>query len=280
MILSAVAFSQNGGLVNENSVIRIDYITYDVSTGKFEFEVTNKQSCQVNAQYMILHTNGLVNFQIAGNGTYTIYVPGVITEDEHVKVRATSFCPQVSPDQGWVETDSQGGTLLPIKLVSFSVVKAGNGKGVVTWVTAEESNVDRFEVEKSSDGRNFTTALLHFPNNAPSRYSVNLALTTGTQYFRLKTIDLDGKFEYSPTVSVKEKLTGALIKAYSSNPNTLTVELGTPEKRVFSIYSASGVLVSTKPSTSSYRENLDISGLPGGIYIVRTSLGESAKFIK
>src|SRR5687767_6586803 len=44
---------------------------------------------------------------------------------------------------------------LPVKLLSFSAIK---GPGVVhlEWKTAEESNMDHYEVERSADGRNFT----------------------------------------------------------------------------------------------------------------------------
>lgn len=81
-----------------------------------------------------------------------------------------------------------------------------DGKAFVEWRTASEINNSGFEVERSSDGVNFekigwvegngTTNVEHyylFTDEAPNH---------GWNYYRLKQIDHDGKFEYSRFIPV------------------------------------------------------------------------------
>ena len=52
--------------------------------------------------------------------------------------------------------DLNGNFVLPVALISFTAEK--NGQTVLLkWKTAQEQNSDRFEIERSADGRNFNT---------------------------------------------------------------------------------------------------------------------------
>jgi len=164
LISSYFGFSQNGGLVNENSVIRIDYVGYNSQTGNFQFAIVNKQNCQVNAQYFILHTNQLVEIVIPANGTYILFVPGIPSEDEHVKARATSFCVNSIPDSGWVENDNQVGTVLPIKFKSFQGKRLDSKTIEITFEVEEDSDLSHYIIKVSPDGVNFKNVMLLFPD--------------------------------------------------------------------------------------------------------------------
>ena len=155
-------FSQNGGIVSENSVIKINFLSYNQLTGNFSFIVTNKQPCQVNAQYRILRTNELVNITIPANGTYNINIPDLPTEDVRVRVRAMSFCPSSVPDQGWVEHDSQVSPVLPIIFEYIKVKKIDSRTVEVEFSASSTDGEDRFNIQVSTDARTFRTVAIVF----------------------------------------------------------------------------------------------------------------------
>jgi len=155
-------FSQNGGIVSENSVIKINFLSYNQLTGNFSFIVTNKQSCQVNAQYRTLRDNELVNITIPANGTYNINIPDLPTQDVSVRVRAMSFCPSSVPDQGWVEHDNQASPVLPIIFNYIKVKKVDSRTVEVEFSVSSTDGEDKFNIQVSRDSRTFKTVAVVF----------------------------------------------------------------------------------------------------------------------
>jgi uncharacterized protein (DUF1501 family) len=98
---------------------------------------------------------------------------------------------------------------LPVDLIRFAVVKDGSRTARLTWTTVNESNVSHFEYQRSTDVRRFetigrVTATGH--SHEQTQYEATDAdpglATLPTWYYRLKMIDRDGTFAYSPTRSV------------------------------------------------------------------------------
>jgi hypothetical protein len=82
--------------------------------------------------------------------------------------------------------------VLPVSLTSFTA-KNENNKVRVSWTTSSETNNDRFEVLKSTDGINFTK-IASVKAKGPSIYSVDDYYPfNGTNYYKLLQYDLDGK---------------------------------------------------------------------------------------
>lgn len=113
------------------------------------------------------------------------------------------------------------GYSLPVELISFQAVSL-DGETRLTWKTATEINSDFYAVEQSRNGSNWTE-LDMIP---AAGQSVNIreytythsGLNTGNQYYRLRIVDLDGSFEYSPTVVVKiDGKQDTQISAWKSN---------------------------------------------------------------
>ena len=92
---------------------------------------------------------------------------------------------------------------LPLDWLDFNAVQKEN-KTQLTWHTTHEVGTDYFEVQKSSDGRSFTSI---GKVQASSSVEVNaytfddLFLTKGQTYYRIVQYDKDGKFSYSKIVS-------------------------------------------------------------------------------
>ncbi len=106
---------------------------------------------------------------------------------------------------GATTTDGFLNSTVPVELASFSAQVAADGSELV-WVTFSESNNFGFEVQRRSAGDEFGK-IGFVPGNGTTvserRYSfTDKSVTVGTHAYRLKQIDLDGSFEFSPTVEV------------------------------------------------------------------------------
>jgi hypothetical protein len=175
-LLSTASFSQNNGINPENSVVRLDYIAF--LDGIHIFRLVNKQSCTVKMQYKIVHTNQIYDVTVPGNSSVAIEVPGTMDEDEHVLARATQFCPGVTSNQGWVEQDSQSGTVLPLKF-EYLRAKIVDKKTVWVYFKVHESSGEKsFNIQISTDGKNFKTVAVVLPDAiVPNKeYSVKIVL--------------------------------------------------------------------------------------------------------
>lgn len=241
--------------------------------------ITNKQSCTVSAQYQIYHSTTTVDISISANGTYTVMVAGSPGEYTAVKTKAVSFCPSNSPDRGWVEANN-GMTILPLKLLKFEATKI-DGKCVISWATAEESNIDRFEIEISYDGRNFSTAALVFPKNQPASYYVAISTLKGDAYFRLKTIENDGRITYSKVAFLKMQDSVKLKVYMSQDGSSLVVQSPYANLSSFRIYDAMGRIVFIYSNSLGKGTNIvTIKNIVNGVYIFSTDNNVSMKFIK
>lgn len=110
----------------------------------------------------------------------------------------------------------------PVTLSSF-VVSAELGKVNLAWVTATELNVASFGIERSIDGFNFNniaTVSASGTTTSTHSYSFSDAASklNGTFYYRLKTMDKDGKSTYSAIKQVVVKASKNLITNLYPNP--------------------------------------------------------------
>ncbi|OGX88481.1 hypothetical protein [Hymenobacter coccineus] len=93
-----------------------------------------------------------------------------------------------------------GCTPLPVQLISFAAEPAA-GAVALRWHTAQEVNAARYEVEHSADGQLFTT-LSQQPARGAGTYEATDKARPGPQYYRLRLVDADATFSYSPVVVV------------------------------------------------------------------------------
>ena len=104
------------------------------------------------------------------------------------------------------------GFLLPVELVAFEGL-VDDGDVVLQWETASETNNAGFEVQHLTRQNDWEVII--FIEGAGTTleaqtYTYRIAdLQPGQQTFRLKQIDFDGAFEYSPEVEVLIEVPGA-----------------------------------------------------------------------
>jgi len=104
---------------------------------------------------------------------------------------------------------SSSTNVLPIELVSFYGEKKDN-RNILSWTTASEINNAYFTIEKSYNGFDFEWVGTQ-DGSSPSTQIINYNLTDFNilktiNYYRLKQTDFDGKFEYSNTISIDNRI--------------------------------------------------------------------------
>lgn len=158
---------------------------------------------------------------------------------------------------------------LPVELISFDAQKTGDNI-LISWQTASEQNSDYFDIEHSADAINFKSlSRLNAQGNAStlSEYTyMDKAPTKGINYYRLKQMDIDGKYEYSHIVSAT--IERAQISFYP-NPAKDIINFDQSVKSVV-IYDMMGKEILRKTNIAS---KLDVSKLAKGIYLIDINSG-------
>jgi len=178
--------------------------------------------------------------------------------------------------------------LLPVILANINGVVTNNGATII-WTTAEETNTSQFIIQSSTDGRNFSNeGLVSAKGNSNSQqtYSYtdnNSLVNTGTIYYRLKVVDIDGQFTYSNVVAVtlSDKQTKAAISLYPNPANNqilVSVPVSIGKYFQYKIYSSNGSLIKSG-NMNSQTELLDIKDIPAGTYMIKVA-NENGNFVK
>jgi Secretion system C-terminal sorting domain len=171
--------------------------------------------------------------------------------------------------------------LLPVKLVSFDAL-LNQGKIDLKWATASEINVSHFAIEKSYDGKSFSdvATVFAFGNTTENKnysYADNIAKANNSIiYYRLRCIDIDGKFTYSEirVIRFSQQADNAGVLAYP-NPfmNELRVTLPHSwqnKEAKIELFNANGQLVKAKSIVlTSQTETINTNDLGRGFYVIR-----------
>ena len=175
---------------------------------------------------------------------------------------------------------------LPIEMISFEVKRNGV-ENQLTWVTSSEQNTSHFEIEKSIDSENWNkVATIKAAGNSVTekRYQLNdNEIIFGMNYYRIKSVDLDGKYSYSSV----EKVYLENINDITIYPNpvmtTLNIALKNAlENTLIEIYSLEGKKLMSENS-SNLNHRINVETLAKGTYMIRISNKEktyTSKFVR
>jgi len=173
-----------------------------------------------------------------------------------------------------------GSCTLPLHLISFKGVSSAGQHVQLNWQTVNEVNTSSFDVEHAPDGAHFTElgAVAAADNNSGvSDYSyTDTHPRIGENYYRLKMVDIDGKYTYSPIVAVT--LTGSRsgLSLYP-NPASGFVYVELPSSRVPALLSLVNIQGQTieriKVGLHATQMRVPLQGLASGIYTLVWSDG-------
>lgn len=156
-------------------------------------------------------------------------------------------------------------TVLPVSIVSFTAQKQGHTANL-RWETANMINVSHFEIERSANGVSFNK-IGRAEVTAHNDYEfTDKAPAAGLNYYRLKIVDLDGSFGYSPVRSLWFDASTDITLA--PNPAAdKTVLSGISNGTRVLLTDMNGRMVKTYMANSSSL-TIDLSSVAAGIYRV------------
>lgn len=166
--------------------------------------------------------------------------------------------------------------VLPVRIVNFTGTNNGD-KNTLQWKTGSEINNNRYEIERSFDGRQFDKIASVKSKNSSTGAAYTTgdniaALKTNNFYYRLRIVDNDGAYSYSQVVNIKlngrpERIT--VMGNITNGPVKIIVPaalLNAPLQA--DIISAGGNIIK-KLQLSAVTNNIDISQLAAGNYYIR-----------
>jgi hypothetical protein len=180
---------------------------------------------------------------------------------------------------------------LPVTLSKWQAQK-NNNTVICQWTTGQEINTANFTVERSTDGINFT-AIGTLPASGNSSTEKKYAYTDktpvhATNYYRLKTSDIDGRWKWSNIIAIKFDKGFTPLSIYP-NPvkDILFVETDNTVKEdaAVTITDAAGktVWLQNKVIEGHLAFSINVAALPKAIYtlsVQKKSGTSSVQFIK
>ena len=181
------------------------------------------------------------------------------------------------------------GGVVPVTWLYFNGKNEGTDN-ILNWATATEQNSNRFEIERSLTGNNFSKiGTVAAAGNSATARSYNYTdgkidrLNSNVFYYRLKQINNNNQFSYSNIVRLNYNKTVVEKTIVYPNPTSgqVTVSLGS-DKLIgtwLSVYDEAGKLVS-KIKIKAQNQVVDLSQFVNGIYLIKLQNKEALRIIK
>ncbi len=155
----------------------------------------------------------------------------------------------------------------PLDVTSYTVTKSANNV-ILNWTTANEVNVKGFNIERSNDGKMFTTIATPATKGAGTYSYIDNSPAVGINYYKLSSVDVDGTTVSKGLKTVKFSLNGA--DGFSMYPNPTSDVLNIIPTSVFAnlnIVDLAGKVVLSKVIVGS--SIVSLATLPKGVYLVQ-----------
>jgi hypothetical protein len=193
----------------------------------------------------------------------------------------TDFKIHSSTGGGTVQFDniSINAITLPISLKSFTATPLDRSAALLSFATALEQNNDYFSIERSADGLRFSEIgrVQGAGNSLQTReysYTDNTPLR-GINYYRLKQVDYDGKYTFSPVVSLNfdgtDRGNGVRLSPQPVKDQlSVTLEQAFQQDARWELYDLSGRLLQAGTlAAEAERFSIEAATLTNGAYVLR-----------
>lgn len=176
---------------------------------------------------------------------------------------------------------------LPVSLISFDATPVNQSVKVV-WATSNELNNDRYIVEKSYNGTEWSaigTVKGLGNSNSVAQYSfIDAQPQLGIQYYRLKQVDLNGEFAYSEIKPVAFNHNQHIQVSLFPNPANNQVNINLPSNEnmdaKLTVFNALGQVVLELSNLSATNFSFDCSNFETGIYNLELSFDGNVQHVK
>jgi hypothetical protein len=236
-------------------------------------------------------TNSLGSYWTFINATRAVKVP--FDKGYYAEFKVKDF------SEFWLNNGGfTGSHPLPVQLTSFTAVKTPNRKDVLaSWTTASEFNVDRFEIEIARGTDDFSQnrfvkigeVASHGNATTDQHYSFTDIENnkSGVRYYRLKSVDLDGRFSYSAIrpVVFSDDVKWQVYPNPSAGMFNLLYQLDAGQEMKVRVYDASGRTVYQVSNTGTgfmQKINIDLGArvFASGLYLIEAEGGDIKQSFK
>lgn len=265
----------------------------DIKTGNnVTYELLSPQQAENYGTLSIDPSTGVVTFV-----RNSVPVPDNLIEPVYYRLRdnTCAFGGKTSGGVLYIQFPSAGA--LPVTLTSFGVT-LNNRTAYVKWSTSEEFNNREFVVERSINGVSYSPVGSRAgtgTTNTSRNYTFDDDLSKVTSafvYYRLRQVDIDGRFTFSKVIAVKLSTNDA-VKISSVFPNpakdyiNIVLNAERNENITIRVFNTEGKQVRQYIKglqTGANTINLDnIEGLGTGMYFIKIDgrvTGFTGKFLK
>ncbi|MCR6720994.1 MAG: T9SS type A sorting domain-containing protein [Chitinophagaceae bacterium] len=190
--------------------------------------------------------------------------------------------------QGILQPYSPNETALPVTGLSFIATRKNQQLVELKWETKQEMNNKGFTIERKFQHQSKFDSLAFVKSASPDgnsnfslKYNYNDNNTSNEiTYYRLKQVDIDGKFSYSETRLVKGiSASEQLIKIWPipNNGNFQVLVTGNEGKTNLTLFAADGKLI--RQIQVNNNQPHQISGIKPGIYFLKADNMPSQRII-
>ncbi len=194
-----------------------------------------------------------------------------------MSIRADNNVYRGGSGDGWSSTYKPMGPL-PVTMKYFKATKQNEHTAFIEWETTREENVSHFEIERSDDAityRKIGSTKSHGDRRGAQYNFTDTRVPDGTKYYRLKSLDRDGKFTYSPSRVLRFGNSSDQFAKFYPNPTKGLLNISIPsgltgQPLVINISNSSGAVVDQKKITVSGAgaTQINLAKLPKGIYLI------------
>jgi len=159
--------------------------------------------------------------------------------------------------------------ILPVVFESFTAV-ARDGQGYLQWQTSLEENSKVFIIQRSTDGVHFSdlgsVAAAGTSHTTKTYNYTDATPATGTNYYRVKEMDLDSKATYSSIRALQFSATGAAKVAWTSAASgQAEIALLPGSNELYQVIDINGRKLQQGQLSGG---KLYLSGMASGVYII------------
>ncbi len=176
--------------------------------------------------------------------------------------------------------------IVPLKWLNVAAKITGN-KAVINWQTVNEINTSHFSVEKSTDGVHFTSLVNVNASTELHAYSaIDNQLQYGQGFYRIMQVDKDGKFSYSPVVSVnfinklQIKISPNLIRNQFLNFTTKSPSSTAAQLKIISLDGKVQLTKTLSIAAGLNQQQIEVNNLAKGIYFVELNTAGDRQVLK
>ncbi len=186
----------------------------------------------------------------------------------------TEYNNQVNPNTFATITDSSGCGAIPVTWLDFTAKKVSSNDVKLEWSTATEVNNSHFEVERSFDGETFemigapivgagnTTQIMSYE-------SMDYNLPEGVTFYRVKQIDFDGKYDYTPVRMVQMINENGMVVYPNPAKNEVNVSFEGASLHTVTVMTLAGQVIDNGTLSSEGFVTLNTAQYPHGVYFIK-----------